>query len=868
MLDTYHHTRHEQGSPTFYKTGELQLARTPDELRGLQAVLERSLAIDVDGIEAANLVSPFEAALLHPLINPDSIVGGLYWAPSETLAPGRVCVDAATEALATRAIKYGAHFLGDTCVAAILREGDRVIGVRLESGKVIRAKAVVFAGYEGIQDVEGVAELGLPIATMLRTWHLSEEIDELGACSSSSKYGGRVQDEVSYRPVVYDPSLTTTVVQLGSRECVCSVDTLSAREVESRLSTLSAARHVEVLPALKEWSTLEPITERVMVTPDGMPLVGPFPALQGLWVAEAVEPDYAFGVGRMLASWINTGNPRVDTKLLDARRFARMGSGAEWRDNVVENAIYAYSMWKGSHDDIDLANPKLMTAAYGVNEFIASFSYDIPEVRTATNALWTAIATRCVAQGVEAPRELNRGLNSIHALASGESLLFAQACPLSLCKNFPGKTQAIAIPKYSAPGCRGFRQRTAIVVNKHRADEFSMPSDFKGAKAAIVSSDSLYSWNMLGSYIGGQGLSELGEIVLVDSYERALAAVRNLEVDVAAIDCVMFELLHRYRMPAVAELSVVGFGPMAPSMPFVTSSSTSKAVIKKLKKILKDVENDRSIRWAFDAIMLDSFTMDVGLQSLAKDISSVECAMAPVISKPTSLILSRPRDSYSNKNMGRPLLIQACLAKDSSFLSGVFADLQEAVVVAKGSKLSLWTATSIAVSGLGMAMNLPSTIVKVVATAVVAESLGRIENDGSDGRFVNALSGRDRKIILSKSIESLRWISNRAFSFVVVSMSIVARNLELFDPLKDDSKCLARSTTLMGTTIVQVGVFRYSDEALASVERINVDAGASMKPCLIYAGIAQPSGEADLDIIRGVVWTSFARKGIDTKLFE
>ena len=95
--DRYNTLEGPRGQPTFYKTGELQLARTPEELYGLQGILERSLALNVDGIEAASLVSPFEAALLHPLMNADTIIGGLYWGPDATLAPGRVCVDGSRE---------------------------------------------------------------------------------------------------------------------------------------------------------------------------------------------------------------------------------------------------------------------------------------------------------------------------------------------------------------------------------------------------------------------------------------------------------------------------------------------------------------------------------------------------------------------------------------------------------------------------------------------------------------------------------------------------------------------------------------------------------------------------------------------------
>ena len=453
--DRYSTLAGPRGQPAFYKTGELQLARTPDELHRLQGVLERALAMGVDGIEAASLVSPFEAALLHPLMNAETIVGGLYWGPDATLAPGRVCADAAAAALARKAMSYGAEFIGGTEVARVIFEGARVAGVRTADGRVVRAGAVVIAGYEGAWDIEGIGHLRPPVAAVRRTWHLSDDIDELGACSSSD-WRSKAQNEVSYRPVVFDPALSTTVVQLGSREALCSAETLAPHAPDAGgadpagrgpMSSVAAARHAEVLPALGRCAAArEQISEVVAMAPDGLPLVGPFGA-EGLWLAEAVEPDYAFGAGRMLASWMSVGNALVDAAAVDPRRFApdRARRAADAAD-AAESAIYAFGAWSGAHEDLDVGNPKLMNAAYGLDELIVSFAYDIPEARNATSAIWAAVAARCAELGVMVPRQLNRGVSGVHALSAGSSLLFAQACPQRVTSSFAGRAQAVAMP--------------------------------------------------------------------------------------------------------------------------------------------------------------------------------------------------------------------------------------------------------------------------------------------------------------------------------------------------------------------------------------------------------------------------------------
>lgn len=612
------------------------------------------------------------------------------------------------------------------------------------------------------------------------------------------------------------------------------------------------------------------------MAPDGLPLVGPFGA-EGLWLAEAVEPDYAFGAGRMLASWMSVGNALVDAAAVDPRRFApdRARRAADAAD-AAESAIYAFGAWSGAHEDLDVGNPKLMNAAYGLDELIVSFAYDIPEVRNATSAIWAAVAARCAELGVMVPRQLNRGVSGVHALSAGSSLLFAQACPQRVTSSFAGRAQAVAMPQYGAPGCRGGRQRTAIVMNKHRASEYSSPADLRGARAAVLSADSLYSWSMLGAFVGGGGLAELGEIVLVDSYEEALAAVRNLEVDVAAVDCVLFELLHRYRLPAVAEVSVVGYAPLAPSMPFFTSARTPHGVVRKIRRALREVAADPAVRWALDAVMLESFAFDVGVPALEREVRS---KLPPPGGPPRPARPIAPRPGrYAPEVVGRPLVIQACLAKDSEFLSGVFADLRRAVTASKGNKMPLWTATSIAVGGLRMALQVGGAVGGVpvapiagaLTSALALSSSGRVGNEGSEARVSTALGGGERDVALAGPIDSIRWISSCAFSFVVVSMGVAGRSLEHFDPLRlAGPKCLATCTTIIDRTAVQVGVFRFSDDALRAVERIDAESGSSMRPCLIYAGDVQPPAaggafELDRAIKRCVVWNTHARAGIDS----
>jgi glycine/D-amino acid oxidase-like deaminating enzyme len=58
--------------------------------------------------------------------------------------------------------------------------------------------------------------------------------------------------------------------------------------------------------------------------PDGLPILGPWPEIDGLWVATA---HYRSGIllapitARLMCDWMTTGQPRLDVEPFAAERF-------------------------------------------------------------------------------------------------------------------------------------------------------------------------------------------------------------------------------------------------------------------------------------------------------------------------------------------------------------------------------------------------------------------------------------------------------------------------------------------------------------------------------------------------------------------
>src|SRR5699024_5487670 len=91
--------------------------------------------------------------------------------------------------------------------------------------------------------------------------------------------------------------------------------------------------------------TTSAINGLLSLTPDGAPLVGPTPEVQGLWSAAAVWIKEGAGVGRMLAEWITHGTTEIDPHAIDVARFYSYArSSAYVHDRAAEGFPKIYGI--------------------------------------------------------------------------------------------------------------------------------------------------------------------------------------------------------------------------------------------------------------------------------------------------------------------------------------------------------------------------------------------------------------------------------------------------------------------------------------------------------------------------------------------
>ena len=191
--------------------------------------------------------------------------------------------------------------------------------------------------------------------------------------------------------------------------------------------------------------------------------------------------------------------------------------------------------------------------------------YDLPEVRDATDALWSSIAEALRAYGVDdVPTELSRG--------DGDGrLVLDQVCGYPYAQGKTGLARLVATPRYTAPGCDGPTYRTVVVVRKD--DAARQLEDLRDRvcsrnERGSHSGDNILRYVISRLAIGGRFFKR---VIESGSHEESVKWVRDGRADVAGIDCVSWALLSEHRPRSVEGLRILYWTDPAPALPYVTS---------------------------------------------------------------------------------------------------------------------------------------------------------------------------------------------------------------------------------------------------------------------------------------------------------
>ncbi|MDA2805273.1 GcvT family protein [Nocardiopsis suaedae] len=332
------------GGWCFNQVGGLEIATTPERLADLHRKAGWAASWGVPG----EVVGAEECAKLHPLLDPDRILGGFH-TPTDGLAKASRVV----EVLARRAEARGAVFQGGTRVVGIRQSGGRVTGVETPQGEVPADIVVCCAGFWG-REVGAMAGMTVPLLPMAHQYARTAPLPEL-AGRNDERIEARLpilrhQDRDLYFREHVDRlgigSYAHRPIAVGLDE-LPRLDTPSDDAMPSMLDFTgedfaeSWEHGRRLLPALEQARIEDGFNGVFSFTPDGGPLIGESPEVAGFWIAEAVWVTHSAGVARSVAQLLVEGRSELDLHGCSVHRFDEVETADAYveetsRQNFIE----------------------------------------------------------------------------------------------------------------------------------------------------------------------------------------------------------------------------------------------------------------------------------------------------------------------------------------------------------------------------------------------------------------------------------------------------------------------------------------------------------------------------------------------------
>lgn len=319
------------------KVGQLRVANTQQRWDEFQSYIGIAEAAGVP----AQLLSAAEVQEKHPLLSPsENIRGGLLHPEDGYINPADI-----TQGMARLAREGGAKVWQNTEAQAYEKRPGGGWAVTTSQGSITCEHLIFATGNYARENARRVG-LDLPCIPIVHQYWTTEVVPQLKQRKEAGlpelpilrdeDYGAYLREDVGalqFGPYEFERDLKLFAVDGVPKDFGADLLPEDFEAVEGQWE-----RAIERVPVLGEVGIKANTRGPFQMTPDELPLCGPAPGHDDLWLAEGVPGGILWGgtMGERLARWILQGDPGIDMAPLDPRRFGSYVTKRWTADKVRE----------------------------------------------------------------------------------------------------------------------------------------------------------------------------------------------------------------------------------------------------------------------------------------------------------------------------------------------------------------------------------------------------------------------------------------------------------------------------------------------------------------------------------------------------
>lgn len=356
-IELYSTLEQETGLATGWKQcGSVNVAKTPERMQVLRKQLAMARSFGVECHE----ITPQEALEKYPILRIDDLQGAL-WLPGDGKAnPADLCMS-----LAKGARQRGVKMVEGVEVTGVIVERGAAVGVRTAQGDV-RCETLVNCAGQWARQFGALAGVSVPLYSAEHFYIVTGKIpgvhpmlpvmrDPDGFIYYKEEVGGLVMGgfEPQAKPWKMDPIPSTFQFQLLDEDW------------DQFEILMTHAMHRT--PCLQEAEVKMLLNGPESFTPDGNFILGEAPELRNYFVCAGFNSAgiaNSGGAGRLIAEWIENGEPSADLWDVDIRRFGPFNANRKALAERTGETLGLHYAMRWPRQELETARPLRTSPLY------------------------------------------------------------------------------------------------------------------------------------------------------------------------------------------------------------------------------------------------------------------------------------------------------------------------------------------------------------------------------------------------------------------------------------------------------------------------------------------------------------------------